>query len=136
MNNHGVKRPSQKRYFKRILMNFLIRLMWKTIPKDRRRYFLSHFKAHDQKALSKLLNNRAVFPEEKNRILFINVPKVASTSLNTALVGGDMHTHLPLKYFESLDKKCFDEYYKIAFVRNPWARVVSAYKGLKRGGQM
>jgi len=115
-------------------MNLLVRLIWKTIPKEQRKYFLSHFRAHDQKALSKLLNNRASFPEGSNRIIFINVPKVASTSLNVALAGGEMHTHLPLKYFESLDKKRFDEHFKIAFVRNPWARAVSAYQGLKRGG--
>ena len=91
----------------------------------------------------------------KYKFLFIHIPKTAGTSienyfLNMGIgssiiksesVAGDLipgieeknghpfyknirYIHLPLKFFDELP----DDYFKFAFVRNPWDRCVSEYK--------
>lgn len=69
----------------------------------------------------------------KHKIIFIHVPKVAGRamlkSLNIEEVG---HNHLFI--YELEDRRKFQEFFKIGFVRNPWDRLVSAFFYLKSGG--
>jgi chondroitin 4-sulfotransferase 11 len=65
--------------------------------------------------------------------IFIHIPKTAGTSVTSALFGaGSRHVRWDA-YFHANQRK-FSRYFKFAFVRNPWDRVLSAYTFLKRGG--
>ncbi|WP_289098621.1 sulfotransferase family 2 domain-containing protein [uncultured Pseudoalteromonas sp.] len=69
---------------------------------------------------------------KNQRAIFIHVPKVAGTSINKALYGRTLghYTALEIKTkFPTLYKDSF----VFSFVRNPWSRVVSAYKFAKKG---
>jgi len=89
-----------------------------------------------------------------NKCIFIHIPKVAGTSISYALKDPDSkekkNTKLaplsandfnfapppPRPHFRAIDyvkygqisQAKFDSYFKFAFVRNPWARIVSEYK--------
>ncbi|WNC69651.1 sulfotransferase family 2 domain-containing protein [Thalassotalea nanhaiensis] len=66
----------------------------------------------------------------KANCIFIHVPKAAGTSINLALYGKtlDHYSALEIKdKFPTLFSNC----YKFSFVRNPWARALSAYKFAK-----
>ncbi|MCC5796454.1 MAG: sulfotransferase family 2 domain-containing protein [Methylophaga sp.] len=76
------------------------------------------------------MSNRTGFPKtfNKNKFIFIHVPKAAGTSLKTALnLSFRDAGHLPLTYYEHLHPEEYREFYKFAFVRNPWSRLLSAY---------
>lgn len=63
--------------------------------------------------------------------IFIHVPKVAGKAIAKSLLGAPNGTgHNKLKYYER-DKARFASYVKVAFVRNPWDRLVSAFFYLK-----
>lgn len=64
---------------------------------------------------------------DRDRCIFIHVPKTAGYSIGQALFGG-VTGHDPLRrlwLFYTPEE--FDQYFKFAFVRNPWERLVSAY---------
>ena len=79
----------------------------------------------------------------KNKSLFIHVPKAAGTSMNKILKKADWSElpedcagHETIKDYYCYTKKDLhnrlygidlDSYFKWAFVRNPWDRIVSAY---------
>lgn len=69
----------------------------------------------------------------EKQIIFIHVPKVAGTALKKSLGFSDIY-HIHLADYELDDKDKFNKYFKIAFVRNPWDRLVSAFFFLKQGG--
>jgi len=74
-------------------------------------------------------------PFDKNKAIFVHIPKCAGISLNKTLfnsVGGG-HTTLD-QYIHVFEPKNFQEYFKFTVVRNPWDRVVSAYTFLQKGG--
>lgn len=64
--------------------------------------------------------------------LFIHIPKTAGTSVTQALFSEWPHASAPYFLFERRDKAAFDSYFRFAFVRNPWDRLVSAYYYLRR----
>lgn len=72
--------------------------------------------------------------EEKNRVIFIHVPKTAGNSIFQTLFDANPQGHKEALWYRKFDALRFDEYYKFGFVRNPWDRFVSAYFYLKHGG--
>lgn len=79
-----------------------------------------------------------VYPELK--LIYIPIPKVACTSIKLALESDNcskdsenyetymgIHSNASAKY-EKLSIKDLNNYYKIAFVRNPFDRIVSCYE--------
>jgi len=65
----------------------------------------------------------------KNPCVFIHIPKVAGLSIRRGTFGtGERFSDSAL-----LDGK-YKEYYKFAFVRNPWDRLVSAYEYFRQRG--
>ncbi len=67
-----------------------------------------------------------------NRAIFIHIPKTAGSSVAQALFGGSRH--LPYFEYERINPRKFKRFFKFAFVRNPWDRLVSTYFFLKNGG--
>ena len=64
------------------------------------------------------------------KVIFVSVPKTASTSINIAF---DIHAHSSPKIHHSSIKEILENhpecssYFKFGFVRNPWDRMVSCY---------
>lgn len=73
---------------------------------------------------------------DKHKVLFIHIPKTAGISVRESLFetsGFGKHiTAMRYKYYYG--SKTFNSYFKFAFVRNPWARTLSAYHFLQKGG--
>jgi len=77
-------------------------------------------------------------PFDKHKCIFVHIPKAGGTSISKSLfnsfvgaLGG--HPYLS-EYKEIYNEIEFKNYFKFAFVRNPWDRLVSAYNFLKTGG--
>lgn len=73
---------------------------------------------------------------EETNVLFIHIPKTGGISLRDALYnthsfGKHVDARLYRNYY---GRNRFNKFFKIAFVRNPWSRVFSAYNFLKVGG--
>lgn len=74
----------------------------------------------------------AGWPDENNAI-FIHIPKTAGTSVSRTL-GIVEARHANWEEYHYANPRKFSKYYKFAFVRNPWDRLVSAYSYLRQGG--
>ena len=69
------------------------------------------------------------------KCIFVHVPKTAGISVSTQLFGNLAGGHTRLVEYQMIfNEKEFDSFFKFAFVRNPWARLLSAYNFLKKGG--
>lgn len=66
-------------------------------------------------------------------VVFIHVPKAAGTSLSIALFGRYLG-HVRASDVERWASRPVASLPRFAVVRNPWDRIVSAYRFLKRGG--
>jgi len=67
------------------------------------------------------------------RCIFIHIPKTAGSSIAESLFGVASR-HVPYTEFLRANPKKFQRYFKFAFVRNPWDRLVSTFFFLQRGG--
>lgn len=63
---------------------------------------------------------------EKYKCIFIHVPKTGGSSFYES-VFKTKRAHLDLKYFQAHDPIRFQKYFKFAFVRDPYSRLVSSY---------
>jgi hypothetical protein len=73
--------------------------------------------------------------EGKNKkLLFIHIPKTGGKSVKQALTGSDFEV-FPHTKFSQVPPFIRDQYFVAAFVRNPWARLVSTFFYLRQGGQ-
>lgn len=70
---------------------------------------------------------------DKYRCIFIHIPKAAGSSVAKTLFGIKSR-HLRYNEYEMANPRKFARYFKFAFVRNPWDRLLSAYDFLKSGG--
>jgi len=69
------------------------------------------------------------------KCIFVHVPKVAGVSICRSLFGNLAGGHLTIALYRIVfSKDEFDGYFKFAFVRNPWDRLLSAYTFLAQGG--
>lgn len=72
---------------------------------------------------------------QKDECIFIHIPKTGGVSVKKSLFGTRGGGHRRLRSYKIIFReKEFSEYFKFAFVRNPWDRVVSAYEFLRDGG--
>ncbi|MES0488500.1 MAG: sulfotransferase family protein [Leptospirales bacterium] len=66
---------------------------------------------------------------DEYKFIWFPIPKVASSSLRLLYYNHpDIHDIQVLNVPNSKVNRLYGEFYKFAFVRNPWARVVSCYK--------
>jgi hypothetical protein len=74
-------------------------------------------------------------PFDRYQCIFVHVPKCAGVAVSESLFGGLAGGHRSIGRYQMIfRKRDFDNYFKFAFVRNPWDRLVSAFHFLKRGG--
>ncbi|MEL7310232.1 MAG: sulfotransferase family 2 domain-containing protein [Pseudomonadota bacterium] len=73
-------------------------------------------------------------PFDEHRCIFVHITKSAGTSVALALFGHLPYHHTARDYRVIYGRKTFAEYFKFAFVRNPWDRLYSAYSYLQGGG--
>lgn len=95
------------------------------------------FRRLARKAGSRRYQSSFPYTPASNRLkaIFIHIPKAAGTSVRSAL--GEPTTgrrHLPWWVYKEADYKKFNSYFKFAFVRDPWDRVLSGFDYLKAGG--
>ena len=117
-------------------MKFLSRLLWKSVPRRERDQLLYLVPDQDRQAFVKALTGRSLYRAcfDRQRCIFVHIPKCAGSSLAEGLLGQRNIGHIPLYWHQLADPERFDDYFKFAFVRNPWDRLVSAYLYLQRGG--
>jgi hypothetical protein len=69
------------------------------------------------------------------KCIFVHIPKCAGISLGRAMFGDYTGNHMNIATYQLIFSKSeFESYFKFAFVRNSWDRLVSAYHFLKGGG--
>ena len=73
-------------------------------------------------------------PFDQHKCIFIHITKTAGTSVAKSLFNYLPYHYTAIDYRVIYGRKTFDEYFKFAFVRNPWDRLYSAYRYLKSGG--
>ncbi|MAX54374.1 MAG: hypothetical protein CL537_02480 [Alcanivoracaceae bacterium] len=86
---------------------------------------------------SVLVNGYTVYWKafDNHKCIFIHVPKTAGTSVGEAIFGNGRTGHFGWEIYRACSKKKFDDYFKFAFVRNPYDRVVSSFYYLSQGGK-
>jgi len=70
---------------------------------------------------------------DRHKAIFIHIPKAAGTSIAFAIFGHQISHHSITHYYARNYEKASD-YFKFTFVRDPLARLVSAYRYLAAGG--
>lgn len=81
------------------------------------------------------LRGRGVYagwPDE-HQAIFIHLPKTAGTSVSRQL-GLPSSRHVPADTYRLTNPTKFASYFKFAFVRNPFDRLLSSYAFLRQGG--
>jgi len=63
---------------------------------------------------------------DKTRSIFTHIPKSAGTSISHALYGEDTW-HYTMRYYKDNVMFVFNDYFKFAFVRDPFDRLLSTY---------
>jgi hypothetical protein len=67
--------------------------------------------------------------------IFVHIPKAAGVSVNRELFGNLGGAHRTVRTYKRVFGPVrFKKYFKFTFVRNPYSRLLSAYRFLKRGG--
>lgn len=67
--------------------------------------------------------------------IFVHIPKSAGVSVNKALFGNLGGAHRSVRTYKRVfGPITFQKYFKFTFVRNPYTRLLSAYRFLKQGG--
>ena len=68
----------------------------------------------------------------EHKFLFIHIPRTGGTSIESQFnckENKEKNKHWTLSYWrKTLDRETFDDYFKFAFVRNPWDLMISKYK--------
>jgi len=67
--------------------------------------------------------------------IFVHIPKSAGVSINRVLFGNLGGAHRTVRTYKRIfGPVTFNRYFKFTFVRNPYSRLLSAYRFLKEGG--
>jgi hypothetical protein len=76
-------------------------------------------------------------PFDDLECIFIHVPRCAGTSVSSGLFGRPSGTHINARMFQTVYSRGeWERYFKFAFVRSPWDRLLSAFRYLRKGGSI
>ena len=114
-----------------------------SLPHDLRRFLYMGLFPGSSWGIRKL---RSVEPENLNaptlkpffdtRSIFVHIPKCAGLSITFGLYGRKTGDHRTIADYKlAFSKSEFKSFFKFAFVRNPWDRLLSAYFYMKQGGR-
>ena len=73
------------------------------------------------------------FGFDARKCIFIHIPKTGGTSV-FSYFPNLIQVHETFEPYYEKSPELFESYFKFAFVRDPWNRLVSAYEFLRRGG--
>ncbi len=100
--------------------------------KDESFYYLKRiFKS---RSLKSKRNKAWVRQLDKHKCIFVHIPKTAGISVSVSLLGESIGNMSAMYYRALFGKEDFRLYFKFAFVRNPFTRLISAFEFLKKGG--
>jgi len=69
------------------------------------------------------------------KCIFIHIPKCAGHALQKSLFGKRLFGHQTIRQYQiALPRKVYREAWKFTVTRDPWERIVSAWRFLKAGG--
>ena len=115
------------------------RIVLDRLPPEFRRAVLLGLRPHTAELLRRMRNDEGPMgctSYLQRRCIYVHVPKTGGTSVKKLLCPGKSPSHTTLHYFSLLfTGPEFRSFFKFAFVRNPWDRLLSAYRFLKRGGR-
>jgi len=112
---------------------------WINAPKRRfRKYLIVDYCIHWVNKTNYFLGlstKHSVCQFDYYKCLFIHIPKSGGISILHSLFKNKGNGHYPLKWYkDAYPKHRLNSFYTFTFVRNPWARLYSAYIFLKKGG--
>ncbi len=71
-----------------------------------------------------------------NECIFVHIPKAAGVSVGYSLFRRHTGNHTSISEYQmAFSQEEYNRFFKFAFVRNPWDRLLSAYLFLKAGGR-
>lgn len=124
--------------FREILMQgWLKEVYGKIIPFGVRQDIKGYTRQEQYKALRQQVSSDgySLKPYDDLHCIFIHIPKTAGISVCQAFFGCLGGGHLTARTYQVIfGTENYKNYFKFAFVRNPWDRLVSAYVFLKKGG--
>jgi hypothetical protein len=72
---------------------------------------------------------------DRLRCIFVHIPKTGGISIAKSLFGNWGGGHIKIRGYQLLYSRAdYNDYFKFAFVRNPWDRLLSAYTFYRKGG--
>jgi chondroitin 4-sulfotransferase 11 len=111
-------------------MKLLINSLWNSLSKNEKNQLLRLLPILQQDAFLRFFTGKCdQYPPSfhSKKCIFVHIPKTAGTSVTDALFGTPRPRHRPLQWYEGMEPELYKEYFKFAFVRNPWDRLVSGY---------
>lgn len=91
-------------------------------------------RAFRKKTLQSLRKKKSYGQFDIHKCIFIHIPKTAGISVAHSLFGHRIGHLSALNYAAMFGKNDFNNYFKFAFVRNPFMRLISAYEFMQSGG--
>ena len=113
-------------------------LFWKLPYSLRRKAFLllrPGLASYYDKLLHESDGEYSIRPMLAQKCLFIHIPKCAGIAVSKALFNSRAGGHLPLAHYQLIiTPQQYKTLFKFTVVRNPYARLLSAYTFLSAGG--
>ena len=106
-------------------------------PTSFQRFILNRYLMFNKnKQIDKIKYSETISAFEEKKCIFIHIPKTVGISLSKTIFGDQIDTnHLSLRRYRLLfSDNDFHDYYKFTFIRNPWDKLFSCYRFLKKGG--
>jgi chondroitin 4-sulfotransferase 11 len=111
-------------------MKIITKFIWATLSEKEQFLWLQQIPTiYRAQVLRLIKGQRTNLPDDFNakKCIFVHIPKTAGTSITSTLFRNTRPGHQPISWYESIDPEATKRFFKFAFVRNPWDRLVSSY---------